>query len=246
MLYGESLSAMKNTVSQPSNQRHEPEYDDAKLTSTSRDKFRRWAKVYDAVAGRVNAKGFIQTAPSSSKYRDTASTSFEPSRPDEILFRRRAAPTRYEETDFYYANESLPSDCRLPSSDLLVAIHAYTADFYRHATRNRGRFDYESMDETALIAMGILMEEMAKESLGETGDLVLVEGETISENEGGKPSLPLSDGGRGLKRAFSSQTSVLGISGNGLEDAVRNKKAKRRKVLHQPLATEMDTENDQG
>ena len=33
------------------------------------------------------------------------------------------------------------------------------------------------MDETALLAMGILIEEAAKESLGETGDLTFTEGE---------------------------------------------------------------------
>lgn len=43
----------------------------------------------------------------------------------------------------------------------------------------RSQDDYQSMDETALIAMGILLEEMAQESLGETGDLILVEEEEI-------------------------------------------------------------------
>ena len=33
------------------------------------------------------------------------------------------------------------------------------------------------MDETALLAMGILIEEAAKESLGGTGDLTFTEGE---------------------------------------------------------------------
>lgn len=33
------------------------------------------------------------------------------------------------------------------------------------------------MDETALLAMGILLEEAAAEALGETGDLVFVEGD---------------------------------------------------------------------
>lgn len=39
------------------------------------------------------------------------------------------------------------------------------------------------MDETALIALGILMEEMAKETLGETGDLALVEAAKPEEEE---------------------------------------------------------------
>lgn len=37
------------------------------------------------------------------------------------------------------------------------------------------------MDETALIALGVLMEEMCLESLGKTGDLAFTEGE---EREG--------------------------------------------------------------
>lgn len=34
---------------------------------------------------------------------------------------------------------------------------------------------WKCMDETALIALGILLEETAKETLGETGDLALIE-----------------------------------------------------------------------
>jgi hypothetical protein len=33
------------------------------------------------------------------------------------------------------------------------------------------------MDETALLALGILMEEVCRETLGETGDMVFTEGE---------------------------------------------------------------------
>lgn len=42
------------------------------------------------------------------------------------------------------------------------------------------------MDETALIALGILMEETAREVLGETGDLVFLEG----DEEGGEITSP--------------------------------------------------------
>ena len=97
-----------------------------------------------------------------------------------MLFRRKDAPTRYAENDIYFANESIPAGNLLPDSDMLKAIHAYASDFYDSATTNRGRTDWRSMDETALIAMGILLEEAAKESLGETGDLAFVEGEEVS------------------------------------------------------------------
>lgn len=183
------------------------------------------------ITGRITTHGFMKTAAESSKYRDTASTNLEPSRPDEVLFRRKLAPTRYEETDFYYAHESLPSDLPLPSSDLLVAIHAYAADFYNHATEDQGRHDYESMNDTALIAMGVLMEEMAKETLGETGDLVLVEGEHFSEIE--EEEIPWSVGAatRGLKRAASGHYTAVGSVGNDLNDVIRRNQ-KRRRVLH--------------
>lgn len=38
-----------------------------------------------------------------------------------------------------------------------------------------------SLDETALLAFGILMEEASREILGSTGDLVITEGEEVDE-----------------------------------------------------------------
>lgn len=155
-----------------------------------------------------------------------------------MLFRRLNAPTRYEETDYYFAHESLPPDCPLPSSELLEAIHAYSADFYDRATIDRGKDDCQSMDETALIAMGILLEEMAKESLGETGDLVLVEGEEISDDE---RVAGLRTGRRmmGRKRTSSVMSNVMASSGD--ESVARRKWVKRRKLSRKASATDGDT-----
>jgi hypothetical protein len=60
---------------------------------------------------------------------------------------------------------------------LLKTIHAYVSDYYGSKTGHLGdtRLDFESMDETALIAFGILLEETAAEILGETGHLAFVE-----------------------------------------------------------------------
>lgn len=46
------------------------------------------------------------------------------------------------------------------------------------------------MDETALLAVGILLEETAKASLGRDGDLVFVEADEVAETPliGGAPS----------------------------------------------------------
>ncbi|KAJ9245798.1 hypothetical protein DTO271D3_1382 [Paecilomyces variotii] len=96
-----------------------------------------------------------------------------------VFARIELTDARSEENNFYLAYEALTSDRSLPSSGLLEAIHAYSANFYDNAMWDWVQDDYQSMDETALIAMGILLEGMAQESLGETGDLILVEEEEI-------------------------------------------------------------------
>ncbi|KAJ5090901.1 hypothetical protein N7532_009585 [Penicillium argentinense] len=98
--------------------------------------------------------------------------------PEEVVFcRERNLSKREAKCAAYMAHENLPADCPLPSSDLLETIHAYTADFYRYALSDGGRGSYGSMDETALLAMGILIEELATESLGKQGYRALLEAE---------------------------------------------------------------------
>lgn len=139
---------------------------------------RRQATLYDAIAGRISTTGFIppQPLPSKSKTRDTSSTSVVPLPPEEVLFRRRNAPERYEEDDFYFAHEKL--DPRLlPDSDLLKTVHAYASDFYgRVLGEEEGKVSFGSLDETALLAVGLLLEEDVERLVGGTGDLVFVEG----------------------------------------------------------------------
>lgn len=96
-----------------------------------------------------------------------------------MLFRSRGAPTRYEENDIYWADRHLNSDQTLPESDLLKTLHTYASDFYEKTTGLQAGSSYESMDGTALIALGILLEEMCKEKLGDTGDLAFAEGEEV-------------------------------------------------------------------
>lgn len=153
------------------------------------------------------------------------------------------------EEENYFAHENLPSDIPLPSSDILEAIHAYAADFYEFATEDHGLNDHHSMDETALIAMGILVEEMAKEALGETGDLVLVEGEELSneidetgaESNTTNASQPRERVRRrkrshtGASNKVSSQENVKGV----------RRKVKRRKLKSGASTTDADTELDE-
>lgn len=85
----------------------------------------------------------------------------------------------------YYAHEKdLPAGGRgvLPESDLLKAIHGYSGRFYGRM-RRRGtvaaqnyNVDEASMDETALLAFGILLEEAGRSALGKRGDMVFTEG----------------------------------------------------------------------
>ena len=96
-------------------------------------------------------------------------------RPDEVLFKQAKAPTRYEETDYYNAHARLPPNQQLPSGELLSAIHAYVSKLYSRNAQGDPRPVWKCMDETALIALGILMEETAREALGETGDFAFVE-----------------------------------------------------------------------
>lgn len=141
--------------------------------------------LYDAVAGRVGYEGFL-TAKRASKYKDTSSTSAAAVPPEEVLFRQRGAPTRYEESDIYSADRHLLPSQRLPDSDLLKTIHAYASDFYgaKHSgdeESDEARKDFRSLDETALLATGILLEEAARKSLGENGDLALLK---VAKDEG--------------------------------------------------------------
>lgn len=112
--------------------------------------------------------------------RDTVSSSTTAVPPEAVLFRGKNAPTRYAESDIYFANER-QSVTNLPESDLLKALHCYTSDFYSRATANGGDGDWKSLDETALIALGILMEETSLATLGETGDLAFTEGQEVIE-----------------------------------------------------------------
>ncbi|KAJ4006843.1 hypothetical protein NW752_000928 [Fusarium irregulare] len=151
---------------------------------------RRIATVYDAVAGKVSyglgpgpepeEAQYTPRHPKSIRY----STKDVPLAPDEVLFRRKNAPERYLEHDIYYSHErDLPHGGQgvLPESDLLKAIHAYTSAFYSARNRHNQATDAKpvtdrSMDETALLAFGILLEEAGKEVLGRRGHLVFTEG----------------------------------------------------------------------
>ncbi|KAK1815253.1 hypothetical protein LTR12_010318 [Friedmanniomyces endolithicus] len=149
--------------------------DQADYDSSGTEYTRKQTTLYDAVAGRVGYEGFL-TDQQPSKHRDTASTSQVPLPPEEILFRRK-------EDDVYEADRHLQPHQRLPDSDLLKAIHAYIADYYSRTSKANGNVDVRSLDETALLAFGILLEEASGHALGTTGDLAFVESAEATADE---------------------------------------------------------------
>ena len=116
----------------------------------------------------------------------------------------------------------------LPESDLLKAIYEYASDFYSRATDHQGLVDFESLDETALMSLGILLEEMAVQVLGDTGDLGFVEGEelggaehkTTAEDE-------LESDGKVMEAAQDLASSEITEGSSG---AQKKRKRKRRKT----------------
>ena len=103
--------------------------------------------------------------------------------PDHVLFSRKHAPERFAEKDLYYANDDLPEDTTLPQTGMLTAVHCYASNFYEalarqqapSSTRKARPIDEKSMDETALLAFGIILEEASRHALGKRGHLVFTE-----------------------------------------------------------------------
>ncbi|KAM0461157.1 hypothetical protein ACHAPV_004471 [Trichoderma viride] len=192
------------------------------------------ATVYDAVAGRVTydrvlrdeAQGDGIVQPRVVDQRDGYKLA-----PDDVLFRRKDAPERYAEHDIYRAHEwDLRDGGRgiLPQSDLLKAIHEYSSQFYGTLNRHQGasesgrNLDEGSMDETALLAFGILLEEAGREVLGRRGHLVFTEATHDSNDDNGVGQ----DWREGSTAQESGGESVVGHSEAESSQAAR----KRRKL----------------
>ncbi|KAI1091028.1 hypothetical protein F5B19DRAFT_503428 [Rostrohypoxylon terebratum] len=161
------------------------------LNDGRRKRRRRDANVYDAVAARVTSTLPLDNGSGSEAQTHHVRTPRDHIRdstlaPEEVLFRRIRAPVRFAEKDIYQAHEALKDGGRgiLPDSDMLKAIHSYASHFYAALATSQGspddptarNIDESSMDETALLALGILVEEAGREALGKMGDLVFTEG----------------------------------------------------------------------
>ncbi|KAL8689383.1 MAG: hypothetical protein Q9218_004935 [Villophora microphyllina] len=196
--------------------------------------------LYDAVAGRISTRGPIPHQPQYSTTRDTATSSTTPLPPEEILFARRNAPERYEEDDFYWANKDLEEGQELPDSDLLKGVHEYVSDFYGTmfgldeglgGLGGKGT-DFKSMNESALICLGVLLEEAAEEVLGETGDMVFVEGDeaqVVSESEEEQLG-EASEDGRGLEDRETEESDEESSHTDDSESSDQGRARKRGRV----------------
>jgi hypothetical protein len=145
---------------------------DADTEKNSAHRSKRVASVYDAVAGRVGFNGFL-----SQSQLETGVTTLTP---EEVLLRRVDAPAEVSR-EYYNANERLQQTQPLPDTEISKAVHAYAADFYSANARGMVNHNYRSLDETALLAFAILLEEASAEALGENGDMVLVEPEGLED-----------------------------------------------------------------
>ncbi|EXJ79013.1 hypothetical protein A1O3_08514 [Capronia epimyces CBS 606.96] len=134
-------------------------------------KLQRPLSVYDVVAGRAGQNGFLTR-------QQTQSQNILPLAPEDVLLRKTSIPAKFI-LESYDAAADLPSAVKLPESELLKAVHTYVSDFYSTTTPDGGTYDFRSLDETALIAVGILLEEAVREALGESGDMVFVEPEGL-------------------------------------------------------------------
>lgn len=184
--------------------------------------------------GRVSSTGFLPTTPRPSKNRDTISSTSIAVPPEEALFRRRGAPERFEEDDFYWANRYLKDDQILPDSDLLTAVHEYASDFYGRSYGG-GTVDFMSMDETALIAVGVLLEEWAA-TVGREGWRAFVEGEEREKREGEKETEVSEDSGES-----EDEESTIEII-DGRDDGERGKRKRRNHRNHRNRKKNEDIE----
>ncbi|KAK6354431.1 hypothetical protein TWF730_008835 [Orbilia blumenaviensis] len=110
----------------------------------------------------------------------------KPASADEILFHNPPDPNFIlpETVKTILEDEELLK--QLPDSDLLKAVHLYVAEFYGLKKGVDGNGDGKggwgtvmgrAMDESALLAVGVILEEYCREMLGRDGDLVLAERE---------------------------------------------------------------------
>ena len=130
--------------------------------------------IYDLAAGKVR--------------QPSRHTSFvgipitKPYPPVEYYFDKKRVKTGDEDEDsrLYWRRDV--EKHTLPSSELLWTVHRHATKFFEEKGENHMKF----MDESALLAIGVLLEETMKQSLGKDGHRAFLEREESKVN-GGEP-----------------------------------------------------------
>ncbi|EEA21825.1 Meiotic nuclear division protein 1 [Talaromyces marneffei ATCC 18224] len=204
--------------------------------------------VYDVVAGRANRQRFISHSTTSRWRRNVSSA--RAVRPSNDILSRLGG----EDFDDWIDDES-PDHVHLPESDILEAVQSYAGHFYANTGDNRRTEHFSSMNGSALIAMGILLEELGNELLGETGDMVLVEREDGDNYDSGHYASDASitssaySGKTNRKRSASvmSRGTPKHMSGTEEEPSSSRKRGKNKKPrIDKSAARSTDTETEHG
>lgn len=155
--------------------------------------------------GRVGLFGFA-------KNRTTSLA--QVAQPIDVLFRRKYAPAHARDVYAVDRTDEAVIGGTLPDSDLVKSVHGYVSGFYGgrlgcgrgdidgagdnvsiNGSRKRANSAWYSMDETALLAVGVLLEEACDDIVDEIGYRAFAE--RLEEAEVGTESLQA-----GSKRKF--------------------------------------------
>lgn len=134
---------------------------------------------------------------------------------------------------------------KFPDNDLLTALHAYASDKYIH-TPGKVHRAFVSMDESALLAFGILMEELSKDAIDEKGDIPMLRA-AVPEAEENKRIDGLEWWFRGKKRRRSDKLVRENYRVVVYGDRVRFIRTRKRKPKVKPNGeegTEEGTDTD--
>lgn len=95
---------------------------------------------------------------------------------------------------------------RLPDGDLLRAVHGFSSRYYGV---HGGKRDWRSLDETALLAIGILLEETVGVALGENGYRAFLESEGVLEEKPEVSEVERDSGPRQAREKSKRQTEEM-------------------------------------
>ncbi|OLL25251.1 hypothetical protein NEOLI_000827 [Neolecta irregularis DAH-3] len=139
----------------------------------------RYATIYECIDDKCTAAGF--TTGYSSTGNRLRQQQLKPLAPDEYLRKEKKA---LEDLDF------LDNDRNIPESDLLIAIHHYTAEYYDR--NGLWRVGNTSMNGEALFAFGWLMQEYVQILIGEDACVFknMEEGRMYETEDSGLSSAP--------------------------------------------------------